>query len=230
MSQGVDLLAFGGNGPNEPNFETVLRGYDKRQVDKYLKQIDLEIAALAGERDEAYAQIHALNQHVQQIAATARPGPALRRRPGIPSPTGTWATGRADPLAGRRAGRGDPGRRHRELTERRTELERGYAAETAEELRQQAKRRDELAAEVDLGAGRRGEGTHRGRCALQGRAGRVPTQWRGRRGLRQEAARRDRRPRRQGAPGSWSRQLAARPAEADRGVDEPRTEADQKIG
>src|SRR5262245_17805681 len=67
MSQGVDLLGLTGGGPNEPNFETVLRGYDRRQVDKYLKQIELEIAALAGERDEAYAQLNVLNQHLQQM-------------------------------------------------------------------------------------------------------------------------------------------------------------------
>src|SRR5215475_4352297 len=53
--------------PSASTFETALRGYDKRQVDKYVLQVEAEVAALAAEREELYGQLNLLNQHLQQI-------------------------------------------------------------------------------------------------------------------------------------------------------------------
>ncbi len=53
--------------PTEPTFELALRGYEKRQVDRYVQQVEAEVAALTAEREELYAQINVLNQHVQQM-------------------------------------------------------------------------------------------------------------------------------------------------------------------
>ena len=44
-----------------------MRGYEKRQVDRYVRQAEAELAALAAEREETYAQIQLLNHHIQQL-------------------------------------------------------------------------------------------------------------------------------------------------------------------
>src|SRR5689334_15396493 len=53
--------------PSASTFETALRGYEKRQVDKYVLQVEAEVAALAAEREELYGQINLMSQHLQQV-------------------------------------------------------------------------------------------------------------------------------------------------------------------
>src|SRR5690349_17880697 len=63
MSHGGDLFALGSEAaPVNLGFESVLRGYDKRQVAAYVEQAEAEIAALVQERDEAL-------RHSQVLAA-----------------------------------------------------------------------------------------------------------------------------------------------------------------
>src|ERR1041384_7741286 len=63
MSHGGDLFALGSEAaPVNLGFESVLRGYDKRQVAAYVEQAEAEIAALVHERDEAL-------RHAQVLAA-----------------------------------------------------------------------------------------------------------------------------------------------------------------
>src|SRR5687767_15858260 len=74
MSSAPDAFPFGT--PSEPTFELAFRGYEKRQVDRYVQQVEAELAALAAERDEIYGQVALLNQHVQhlqqELASTRR--------------------------------------------------------------------------------------------------------------------------------------------------------------
>src|SRR6476469_8817709 len=64
MSSGPEVFPFGSGSASEPTFEKAFNGYDKKQVDRYVQQVEAEIAALAAEREETYAQITLLNQHV----------------------------------------------------------------------------------------------------------------------------------------------------------------------
>jgi cell division septum initiation protein DivIVA len=64
MSSAPDAFPFGSTSAS--TFETALRGYEKRQVDKYVLQVEAEVAAIAAEREELYGQINLLNQHLQQ--------------------------------------------------------------------------------------------------------------------------------------------------------------------
>ena len=66
-SDGGELFALGAGAATEPAFETALRGYDKRQVDRYVAQAEHDITTLAAEREQAYAQIHALATQVEQL-------------------------------------------------------------------------------------------------------------------------------------------------------------------
>src|SRR3954468_8127 len=67
MSHGGELFALGEGTASEPNFETALRGYHKGEVEKYWRQAESAIEALAAERDEAYAQLRALASQVQEL-------------------------------------------------------------------------------------------------------------------------------------------------------------------
>src|SRR5947207_7925510 len=69
MAQGGDLFSLNTEAAGEPTFDQALRGYDRRQVDKYVKAIEAEVAALATEREEAYAQVQALALQVQRLQA-----------------------------------------------------------------------------------------------------------------------------------------------------------------
>src|SRR6266545_7951708 len=64
---GGELFALGGGAVAEPGFDIALRGYERRQVDRYVAQVEAEVAALAGERDEAYAQVQALAGQVHDV-------------------------------------------------------------------------------------------------------------------------------------------------------------------
>ena len=75
MSHGGEIFGLGGDSASEPSFETALRGYEKKQVERYVARAENEIAALAGEREQAYTQIQAMSQQIerlQQEAAQAR--------------------------------------------------------------------------------------------------------------------------------------------------------------
>src|SRR3954447_9214666 len=65
MSSAPDAFPFGSTSVS--TFETALRGYEKRQVDKYVLQVESEVAALAAEREELYQQIAVMNQHLAQL-------------------------------------------------------------------------------------------------------------------------------------------------------------------
>ena len=91
MSSAPEVFPFGN--PSEPAFETALRGYEKKQVERYVQQVEAEVAALVAEREELYGQIGLLNQHIQQLQheLNTRRYAAPSRR--ATSPTATWARG-----------------------------------------------------------------------------------------------------------------------------------------
>src|SRR4029450_2291766 len=80
MSSVPESFPFGA--PTEPTFEVALRGYEKRQVDRYVQQVEAEGAALTAEREELYAQINVLNQHVQQMQQEVANARRLMTAPG----------------------------------------------------------------------------------------------------------------------------------------------------
>lgn len=84
MSHGGNLYKLSGGAPSEPSFDIALRGYKKDQVDSFIHNLELELAALSAERDEAYAQLHALAAQVNQLHTELAD---LRRR-GADSPAG----------------------------------------------------------------------------------------------------------------------------------------------
>jgi len=51
----------------EPAFESALRGYERRQVDRYVQQVEAEVAALLGERNDLATQVSLLGQQIQQL-------------------------------------------------------------------------------------------------------------------------------------------------------------------
>jgi cell division septum initiation protein DivIVA len=51
------------------SFEVALRGYDKRQVDQYVSQVDSEIATLVAGRDRALGEIKTLTAQLRQLQA-----------------------------------------------------------------------------------------------------------------------------------------------------------------
>src|SRR5262245_19442469 len=67
MSHGGELFALGQDVVADPGFDVALRGYERRQVDRYVTQVEAEVAALAGERDEAYRQAQALAGQVHDL-------------------------------------------------------------------------------------------------------------------------------------------------------------------
>src|SRR5690242_13185005 len=80
MSHGGEIFGLGGDAASEPSFETALRGYNQKQVERYVARAENEIAALAAEREQAYQQIQSLAGQVdrlQQEATQARRQPAI---------------------------------------------------------------------------------------------------------------------------------------------------------
>jgi cell division septum initiation protein DivIVA len=78
VSNGGELFALREDIPSQPNFELTLKGYNKRQVDRYVSRADAEIATLAAEREQAFAQVQELAAQVAQQQAELED---LRRRP-----------------------------------------------------------------------------------------------------------------------------------------------------
>ena len=66
MSHGGEIFGLGGEAASEPSFETALRGYEKRQVERYVARAEKEIADLAGERDAAYLQLNTMQQQIDR--------------------------------------------------------------------------------------------------------------------------------------------------------------------
>ncbi|HLU29099.1 MAG TPA: hypothetical protein VKZ65_11720, partial [Glycomyces sp.] len=67
MSHGGELFALADGAVTEPSFDTEFKGYNRKRVDRYVAQVEAEIAALAAEREQAYAQIQALAGQVEQL-------------------------------------------------------------------------------------------------------------------------------------------------------------------
>lgn len=67
MSHGGEILALGQGSGTEASFEVVLWGYDKKQVNGYVAQVEAEIAALDEERGQAYTQVQALAGQVEHL-------------------------------------------------------------------------------------------------------------------------------------------------------------------
>ena len=78
MSQGEELYARGNDTASRPNFGQVVRGYDKRQVDHYVSQVDGEMWRLANEREQARRQIQDLGAQLERLHAELT---ELRQRP-----------------------------------------------------------------------------------------------------------------------------------------------------
>ena len=57
MSQRGELFVLAEGVSTEASFEVAVRGYHKKQVDKYVAQVEAEIATLSAEREQALAQI-----------------------------------------------------------------------------------------------------------------------------------------------------------------------------
>src|SRR3712207_2001113 len=77
MSHGEEIFDLGEDVTSEPTFESALRGYDKRQVDRYVARAEGEIAALAADREQAYAQLQAMAGQLEQVQGEL--GQARRR-------------------------------------------------------------------------------------------------------------------------------------------------------
>src|ERR671920_2052665 len=67
MSHGGEIFGLGGDTASEPSFETALRGYEKKQVERYVARAENEIAALAAEREQAYQQIQAMAGQIDRL-------------------------------------------------------------------------------------------------------------------------------------------------------------------
>src|SRR5690348_6960209 len=87
MSHGGEIFGLGGDAATEPSFETALRGYERKQVERYVARAENEIAALAAEREQAYTQIQAmaaqierLQQEITQVRRNGGVGPEVSFR------------------------------------------------------------------------------------------------------------------------------------------------------
>src|SRR4051812_39643295 len=67
MSHGAEIFGLGGEAAAEPSFEQALRGYDKKQVERYVARAENEIAALSQEREQAYSQMQAMARQIDQL-------------------------------------------------------------------------------------------------------------------------------------------------------------------
>ena len=103
MSHGGEIFGLGGDAASEPSFETALRGYEKKQVERYVARAENEIAALAAEREQAYQQIQAMAGADRPASAGGQPGPPAARRRHRGLVPASRAQGRADPGASPRS-------------------------------------------------------------------------------------------------------------------------------
>lgn len=68
----------------EVTFDLALRGYDRRQVDRYIAQLESELSQFAARRDDALAQNHAL---IGQVSELQNQMVEAQRRPTIDKPS-----------------------------------------------------------------------------------------------------------------------------------------------
>ena len=107
MSTGEESYASRDDGTSRPSFELALRGYDKRQVDRYVEQMDGALSTLTADRAQAAGQIQGLTTHIQRLQAELT---ELRQRPAQVDRASFRDLGPMvgpDPRTGREAGRGD---------------------------------------------------------------------------------------------------------------------------
>ncbi len=69
MSQDGELFAGREDAASQPSFDQAIRGYDKRQVDRYVARMDSEVAALAADRDRAFGQARGMAAQLHQMQA-----------------------------------------------------------------------------------------------------------------------------------------------------------------
>ena len=69
MSIGAEPRADATMRPRGRSFELTLRGYDKRQVDRHLEQLDGQIAMLSGEHGRSAVRVRELTAEVQRLRA-----------------------------------------------------------------------------------------------------------------------------------------------------------------
>ncbi|MBM0280113.1 DivIVA domain-containing protein [Micromonospora tarensis] len=67
MSIGAEPHAARDDAASRPSFELALRGYDKRQVDRHLEQLDGQIAMLSGEHGRSAVRVRELTAEVQRL-------------------------------------------------------------------------------------------------------------------------------------------------------------------
>src|ERR671920_1108401 len=67
MSHGGEIFGLGGDTASEPSFETALRGYEKKQVERYVARAETEIATLISERDNAQLQNQAMMGQIDRL-------------------------------------------------------------------------------------------------------------------------------------------------------------------
>lgn len=82
-----DLFSSGSSGDrrDDPPFELVLRGYDKRQVLEYVMRVEQDFATLVTDRDSAYSELDAYARELEtaqeELAALRQRGPEADERP-----------------------------------------------------------------------------------------------------------------------------------------------------
>ncbi|HWS34642.1 MAG TPA: Laminin subunit beta-1, partial [Actinoplanes sp.] len=67
MSHGGEILGLGGEAATEPSFDSAMRGYERKQVERYVTRAENEIAALLNDREQAYSQIQAMSAQVKGL-------------------------------------------------------------------------------------------------------------------------------------------------------------------
>jgi DNA repair exonuclease SbcCD ATPase subunit len=69
MSQDGELFAGREEAAAQPSFDQAIRGYDKRQVDRYVARMDSEVATLVADRDRAFGQARGMAAQLHQMQA-----------------------------------------------------------------------------------------------------------------------------------------------------------------
>src|SRR5512140_1050505 len=69
MGHGGEIFSLNGDTAFELGFETAFRGYDKRQVDRHVANLESENEALRVEREETLSHVQSLTAHVSALEA-----------------------------------------------------------------------------------------------------------------------------------------------------------------
>src|SRR5687768_11434280 len=89
------IFTLSAGSSNESTFDVALRGYDRRQVERFVAQVESQLVALATHRDEALAQVHGLATQVQQLSTEMA---ELRRRTVADRPSYSHLGARAEQI------------------------------------------------------------------------------------------------------------------------------------